>query len=237
MRPHPSAGADAVDYLVELRAEERLLANGFGGRRGRESAMATRNKIHSVLVTGRLEPASRTVVITTDGACNDHVLGAGWLSTSGHYGYRAHGYAPWMSGVHRAAISELRAVYWGLDHVLSHHDGPVTVRCDSEQALGYLRNWSRGSGDLPDGYSLQIRYQGKPPTLVALRELVLCTGNLTFRHVKGHMGDPLNEAADALAKLGSRVSRGVVKSEIGERLAKQWAQTGLEDWKSASRAQ
>lgn len=70
------------------------------------------------------------------------------------------------------------------------------------------RKWMAGQQILPEGYSTQ-RGSGKLAGLVvAQRRLHRNASRLDIRWTRSHQGEPLNEGADALARLASRYIRG-----------------------------
>ncbi|MDX2850936.1 hypothetical protein PV342_21210 [Streptomyces sp. PA03-3a] len=64
--------------------------------------------------------------------------------------------------------------------------------------------------------------------------LVEYTPHLTFVHEKAHVGNPLNEAADSLAKLGLRCVRGQVSTTELPRLVPLWASGALAEYRRAA---
>jgi ribonuclease HI len=127
----------------------------------------------------------------------------GYLVSDGHWGMRG-----WRTsrldptGHSKVLVTELRAIEFMLARFAS---GPLTVLVDSTSALHHLRLWQQGAVDvMPAGYDLRARHGGRKPTLVRLAVRVSGRPDLTFRHVKGHSGHLLNEAADSLAKIARR---------------------------------
>ncbi|MER6572608.1 RNase H family protein [Streptomyces sp. NPDC001093] len=175
-----------------------------------------------------------TVLVATDAAVDDARAGGGYLATSGHYGARAHPYPRDISGPSRSTVAELRAILWALQAVTASvgSSRPVTVLTDSADALGYLTAWQAGGTRMPDGYRVSWRSSDRQPTLVELQQMAEYTPGLTFTHVKGHVGHPLNEAADSLAKLALRCSKGVVDRGRAAELAPEWAQQNLKAWRA-----
>lgn len=189
------------------------------------------NRVVNTVGYGVVEPVSGPVVVATDGSADLKAVGGGYLSTTGHYGYRAHQYPDDISGQQRALIAELRSVMWALEVVVPVHTGPIEVRCDSLAAIDYLKSWRRGDVRMPSGYQGTWRYSGSTPLLLQLQELVARTPTLKFRHEKGHVGNALNETADSLAKLALRATKRQIEKPAARRVAEMWAARGLEDWK------
>jgi ribonuclease HI len=172
----------------------------------------------AALAAGHIQPASRyrghvpgfnrsgrPLVAATDGSWRPRGQGGGfaYVTSDGHWaigGWHGSGRLD-PSGPSVVAGMELRAVAL----LLTNINDPLTVEIDSETALHYLRAWQAGqTNQLPEGYSLRPRTSGRPPTLVHLAETVAARRGLVFRHTPSHTGQPLNEAADALARLASR---------------------------------
>lgn len=179
-------------------------------------------------------PASHTggILIATDGAVDQTRVAGAYLATSGHYGARAHPYPPETSGPARVTVAELRAILWALQAVTATvgPSRPITVVTDSTDALRFLDSWQAGGTRMPDGYKTSYRGSGNRPALLDLQQIVEYTPGLTFAHVKGHAGHPLNEAADSLAKLALRCSKGTVDKRCAADLAPKWAQRDLKAW-------
>jgi ribonuclease HI len=170
------------------------------------------------------------LILATDAARDDRRVGAGYLATSGHYGVLGHPYDHQASGERRTVVAELRAVYFGLHHLFrtgAAFGTPVEVRLDNRSALAILEDWARGGTGLPAGCRTW-RYGGRTATLDKLRRLVAAnTPALTFSHVRAHSGNILNEAADSLAKLGLRCSKGAVTREQLGSSAQHYAEQNL----------
>ncbi|GAA0484837.1 hypothetical protein Ade02nite_08160 [Paractinoplanes deccanensis] len=128
------------------------------------------------------------------------LTGWGFVSTGGRYGCGPYPQLEGQAGQDLAVIAELRAVWYAIrgDELAA----PVTVVLDSRHALDVLERWKKGAVDMPGGY---VGSRVRTPTMEKLRTLIASRpANLTLQHVKGHAGDPLNEAADSLARLGAR---------------------------------
>jgi ribonuclease HI len=71
-----------------------------------------------------------------------------------------------------------------------------------------VKRWMAGDDVLPQGYTT-YRENGKTPGLVEARRLIHhARDRIHVAWVKGHQGEPLNEGADALARLASRYALG-----------------------------
>ena len=115
------------------------------------------------------------------------------------------------TGPSAAAVNELRAAHMALREL--EGTDQVVILADSKVAIRYLAEWRSGRvAAMPSGYDLRarsgIRRTSSTPTLVQLAELVSRHRDLKLLHVNGHQGHELNEAADALAKLGRRCIAG-----------------------------
>lgn len=175
----------------------------------------------------------RPIVLATDASVAADKVGTGYLATSGETGLRAHVYPRHLVRARaRVVVTELRAVYWGLRRVVVAHPGqPVEVRVDNLAALGFLHEWQNGGSRMPDGYETRLRARGRRPSLVELQMYAEHTPGLTFVHEKAHVGNPLNEAADSLAKLGLRSLRGTVPATEIPRLVPLWASGALAEYR------
>jgi ribonuclease HI len=124
----------------------------------------------------------------------------GYLTTSGLYGLGTATIAGNIVGGDRALQGELRAIWNALGHIDDSH--PVTLITDSMDAIELMAQWRDGYlNQMPRGYTTE-RISGRPATLVQLAAKVHEAGDrIEARWVRGHTGHPLNEGADALAKL------------------------------------
>jgi ribonuclease HI len=208
---------------------------------GRRSPLAraprpeTRTR-RGICINDKVKAVSGPIVLATDASVGTDRVASGYLATTGHTGLRAHLYPPYVARPRaRVVVTELRAVHWGLKAVLAAHSGqPLEVRVDSIEALKYLHAWQRGGNEMPEGYSTHLRSQGRIPTLVQLQMLAEYSPHLAFVHEKAHVGNPLNEAADSLAKLGLRCVRGQIAGSELPRLVPLWATGALAEYRRAA---
>ncbi|MEO5876432.1 MAG: hypothetical protein ABIS86_16470 [Streptosporangiaceae bacterium] len=142
----------------------------------------------------------RDLLAATDAGWKQRSGGMGYLVSDGSWGLRG-----WSrdrldpTGSSRVLVTELRAIDFMLARL---PERPMTVLVDSTSALEYLDRWQGGDvRAMPAGYDLRARSRDQPPTLVGLAELIAGRPDLIFRHIKGHSGHLLNEAADSLAKI------------------------------------
>lgn len=170
------------------------------------------------------------LTVYTDAAVMPGRVCMAYITTHGHYGLKLHPYGTerWTQA-HGSTVHELRAVLYALGHVYDEDSrAPVRVMTDSQNAVDFLRRWKQGDQDaMPQGYTTAYRVSGAVPSLVALQRKCARLQVLSFRWVHGHSQDTLNEAADSLAKLGLRYSKGWGEKENAITLARQWAQRAL----------
>jgi ribonuclease HI len=161
------------------------------------------------------QPAGAPITIAVDGSyklvTGDRVIKPmswAYLGTNGLYGLgttiapgRIVGGSPRLDGSdpERTLQAELRAIANALAAVGDRH--PVHVLSDSQDALGFLSLWDAGHQVMPSGYSLE-RSGGRESTLGRLARRLHENGDqITWSWVRAHTGHPLNEGADALAKI------------------------------------
>ncbi|GII22720.1 ribonuclease HI [Planosporangium mesophilum] len=173
-------------------------------------------------------------VAATDASWKGRVGGIAYVVSDGHFGLRGrHAGRLDPTGPSRALINELRAVEYLLSGFVTPPER-LTVLVDSLGALSYLHRWQEGDTTaMPAGYSLRPRIHAAQPTLVRLAELLPTLPGVTFQHVKGHAGHPLNEAADALSHMARR--RLTEQFDLHGR-AKDLVNAFLRDWHTASAA-
>ncbi|MFI9615371.1 hypothetical protein ACIHCM_27460 [Streptomyces sp. NPDC052023] len=106
------------------------------------------------------------------------------------------------------------------------------MRVDSLDALALLHEWQSGDR-MPDGYETRLRSHGRRASLVTLQMYAQYTPGLAFFHEKAHVGNPLNEAADSLAKLGLRSLHGMVPVTEIPQLVPLWASGALAEYRRA----
>lgn len=152
-------------------------------------------------------PAGAPVTIAVDGSYKLTVaeekvskpMSYGWLTTDGRYGLGTAIVPGRIVGDQRALQAELRAIVAALTAVGESH--PVTVLSDSRSAIDFMLLWRDGHQVMPGGYDL-VRSGGRESTLARLARRAAEAGDrITMRWVPGHSGHPLNEGADALAKI------------------------------------
>lgn len=141
------------------------------------------------------------VWVATDGSVRGRFTGYGWLASTGEYGLCGFRHSTKQIGTQVVLIAELRALGAAVRKLRSRR---LTLLCDSTDAIAMARRWMAGHPDLPDGYTTG-RADGQLAGLVAAQRLIQAQrSRLTPVWVRGHHGEPLNEGADALARLARR---------------------------------
>ena len=149
--------------------------------------------------------AMAPVVVGTDGSVRGRVTGYGWLASSGEYGIQGFRHSTKLIGPEVVLVAELRAIAKAVQRLRGHD---ITVLSDSKTAVAMVERWMAGDDVLPEGYSA-YRTSGKTPGLVRAQQMIFeDRDRITPVWVKEHRGDPLNEGADALARLASRYALG-----------------------------
>ncbi len=138
-------------------------------------------------------PDSTLVIMVTDGACSGNPGPGGWCAILGY-------------GKHEKILQggaslttnnrmELRAVIGGL-RVLSR-PCTVEIRTDSEYVQKGVTRWL--SGWVRNGWRTRDQKPVKNQDLWRLLQAAMRPHRVTWRWIKGHAGDALNERADQLA--------------------------------------
>lgn len=168
-------------------SDEQLVRQAFAGLR--EAAPA----------------ATGPVVVATDGSVRGKITGYGWLASTGEYGLQGFRHSTKLIGPKTALVAELRAIGAAVQKLRGRD---ITVLSDSKLAVAMVKRWMAGDDVLPEGYSA-YRMSGKTPGLVRAQRMIYEERDrITAVWVKGHRGEPLNEGADALARLASRYALG-----------------------------
>ncbi|MGB3485880.1 MAG: RNase H family protein [Mycobacterium sp.] len=154
-----------------------------------------------LLPTPPIDPTP--LVVATDGSVRGTVTGLGWLASSGVYGLRRFRHSRAQVGRSVALIAELRAIDEAVRKLPSRH---LTILTDSLGALDMVRRWTVGDDVLPAGYTTERR-SGVAGLVKAQRRIRAHQHRIDVQWVKGHQGHPLNEGANALARLASGNAR------------------------------
>ena len=172
---------------------------------------------------GASVPAVDALSVWTDGACSGNPGPGGWAWATKD-GRQGSGGAP-------LTTNQRMEIQAALEAVRALDDGPLVVVSDSTYVVNCFRDrWWQGW--LARGWTTSAK---KPvanrdlwePLVTAVRE----RGDVSFRWVKGHSGDPMNDLVDSLAVaagLRSAVtSRGLASSPRSPFQARltRWAAT------------
>ena len=150
-------------------------------------------------------PDLSPLTVATDGSVRGSFTGFGWLASNGRFGMLGFRHSRTQVGTNVVLISELRAIG---DAVRKLRYRPLTLVSDSRLAIRMVTRWMNEDDVLPPGYTTE-RADGKPAGLVTARQLIHAQRDrITPLWVKGHQGEPLNEGADALARLARRYAAG-----------------------------
>ena len=146
------------------------------------------------------------LIVATDGSVRRRkFIGYGWLAANGQHGAHGAEHSPKVAGKKVVLVAELRAINEAVRNLPNRR---LSLLCDSRFAVDIVGRWMRGDTVLPDGYSTE-RDGGATAGLVTARNRIhFHRDRITISWVPGHRGEPLNEGADALARLGSRYSVG-----------------------------
>jgi ribonuclease HI len=134
-----------------------------------------------------------------------------FLTTGGRYGFGTSTIPGRIVGGDRALQGELRAIWWALVKTPDTH--PLKFIIDSMDAIELLADWKKGGEQMPRGYTL-ARSSGREATLLQLAHRVRDAGDrIETEWVRSHTGHPMNEGADALAKMARAWATGRLLKE------------------------
>lgn len=149
------------------------------------------------------EPHLDPVIVATDGSVRGGVTGWGWLASTGDFNMTGFRHHKRQMSTDFALVAELRAIDDAVRSLSRHRS--ISIVTDSQNAVEIVTGWLQGSTRLPAGYSTDRRKGGKVPGLVAAQSRVhRDRDRISISWARGHTGEPLNEGADALARLASR---------------------------------
>lgn len=184
---------------------------------------------------GAVEPigGDHTVIaadaaISADTGC----IGLAHVATDGTWAMRLRTVKPVLAD---NAVYELYAVYYAFNK--RGLGAPLTVLTDSQDAVHYLTSWREGQEVYPPEYwrHRPLFYQPESvpqPRLEDFAAEVAKHPEIEYLWQPGHIGHPLNECADSLAKLAMRMGTdGVPPNEITA-LPPQWVRARLGDFKT-----
>lgn len=179
---------------------------------GRARNNRERHQLHDSFSALALPP-STPVTVGVDGSYKLHTgervvkpMSWGYLSTGGVYGLGTSLVPGKLIGAvvdadgddeARTLQAELRACSAALRHI--DPATPVRILTDSRNAMNFLLLWRDGYDIMPSGYQT-ARSGGRLATLQRLAAR-MAQGGVDVEWVRGHAGHPLNEGANALAKL------------------------------------
>lgn len=144
------------------------------------------------------------ITVATDGSIRCRHAGFGWLASSGEHGLDGFVASSKRVGTNPVLVAELCAIGSVVCGLPRHR---LTVLSDSRAAVAMVNRWKRGDFVLPAEYP--VAESGVDQNLIAMQRRIHAERNrITLRWVRGHRGEPLNEGADALARLASRYRRG-----------------------------
>ena len=158
----------------------------------------------SVLCSDLCDAECVTTVVYTDGACSGNPGPGGWAWAVVDGGFASGG---------EAHSTNQRMEIMAAFEAVKSHSGPLEVVSDSTYVVHCFRDrWH-------DGWKRRgwKNSQRKPVANRDLWEpfinLVLGRGDVTFRWVKGHAGDPMNDLVDRLAVEAATTQREASGSE------------------------
>ena len=147
--------------------------------------------------------ALEAVIVAADGSVRGKHAGFGWLTSTGEYGLGRFRCGVKLTGPMPVLVAELRAIGAACQAFAGRQ---VKVSSDSRQAVAMATRWMRGEWVMPAGYYGDA--DGRCRLAVMAQHICAERDRIDVRWVRGHCGEPLNEGADALARLGSRHERG-----------------------------
>ena len=144
------------------------------------------------------------ITVATDGSMRCRHAGFAWLASSGEHGLAGFASSSKRVGANPVLVAELCAIGSAVCGLPRHR---LTVLSDSRAAVAMVNRWKRGDFVLPAEYP--VVESGSDRNLIAMQRRIHAErSRIKLRWVHGHRGEPLNEGADALARLASRYRRG-----------------------------
>lgn len=149
--------------------------------------------------TGLCDAGRVTTIVYTDGACSGNPGPGGWA-----WAVVGGGYA---SGADRHTTNQRMEITAAFEAVRAH-PGPLEIVSDSTYVVHCFRDrwhdgWRRRGWRNSQRQPVANRDLWEP-----FIDLVLGRGDVAFRWVKGHGGDPMNDLVDRLAVAAATSGRG-----------------------------
>jgi ribonuclease HI len=179
-----------------------LVAYTTGDAALRSAAMRALSPVPPVVAS-----PTGSLTVATDGSATRGRIGWGWLAEDGRHGHGTETPSVRQCAKRRhPVLAELRAISQAIS-ALQRRD--LVIRTDCRAAVSFVEEWMAGGDRLPDGYVATHHTAREPGGLLWMQEQVNKEApRLDIGWVRGHAGDPLNEGADALAKLARRAAEG-----------------------------
>lgn len=153
-----------------------------------------------------------SITAAADGSALGNPGPAGWAWYIDDNQWRAGG---WPRATNNQG--ELMAVLDLLNATASRASEPILIRCDSQYVINsvtkWMPGWKRKGWRKADGKPVLNR------ELLEQIDTALNGRTYKFEWVKGHAGDPMNEAADTLAKSAATAFQAGVEPNQGPGLA------------------
>lgn len=144
----------------------------------------------SVVRSDLWDAGTVTTVVFTDGACSGNPGPGGWAWAVVDGGFASGG---------EAQSTNQRMEIMAAFEAVKSHQGPLEIVSDSTYVVHCFRDrwhdgWKRRGWKNSQRKPVANRDLWEP-----FIDLVLSRGDVTFRWVKGHSGDPMNDLVDRLA--------------------------------------
>ena len=146
-------------------------------------------------------PHLARTVIYTDGSCRGNPGPGGWAWAVGEHLY--------ASGVDSPTTNQRMELTAALEAVRAFPNGPLEIVSDSTYVVKCFNDkwhagWRRRGWKNSQGQAVANRDLWEAIFAVTID----CGRDVTFRWVKGHSGEPMNEFVDTLATLAADEGRG-----------------------------
>ena len=145
-----------------------------------------------------VKPKAKGIVIYTDGACSGNPGPGGWgaLMIAGKHQKELYG------GEHETTNNrmEMMAAIKAIEAIKPGYDGPITIFTDSVYLRDGITKWIHGWKKR--GWKKADKKPVLNKDLWQELDAIAQGRNIDWQWVKGHSGDPGNEKADELARMG-----------------------------------